>query len=131
MSYEPSTINHEPSTMSHEQTHDPVPARTTQTVRNRILKSSHNDQLSMYSKSIRTQSSKLLILLRPRICHRQVMPGLILSFRLCQNSYRSSSWRNAERGPTKLISPFNTLHSCGNSLRLYFRKKRPNGVTRG
>src|SRR2546428_4755707 len=71
--------------------HEPVPAMTTQPVRSKILKSSHSDQCSIYSRSIFTQSSKWLIWLRPRTCHKQVMPGLMLSLRLCQNSYRSSS----------------------------------------
>src|SRR5262245_14639835 len=109
----------------------PVPHITTQAVRIRILKSSHSDQLSIYSRSILTHSSKLQILFLPLTCQRQVIPGLMLSFRLCQNSYRSSSCRKAGRGPTRLISPLSTLHNCGSSLRLYFRRKRPKDVVRG
>src|SRR5438132_560469 len=56
----------------------PVPSKTTGIVRKRILKSSHNDQLSMYSRSSRTQSRKSCTLLRPLTCHRHVSPGLTL-----------------------------------------------------
>ena len=38
--------------------------------------SSHRLQRSMYSRSSRTHSSKLLMRLRPLTCHRHVMPGL-------------------------------------------------------
>src|SRR5437899_2287638 len=59
----------------------PVPASTMGTVRQRILKSSHSDQLSIYSKSNRTQSLKSVTLFRPLICQRQVKPGLTLKRR--------------------------------------------------
>ena len=35
------------------------------------------------------------------------------------------------RGPTRLMSPFNTLNSCGSSSQLAWRMKRPKRVTRG
>src|SRR6266704_2948973 len=54
----------------------PVPARTTGTVRQRIFRSSQKDQLSIYSRSRRTQSRKSAPLLWPLVCHRQVWPGL-------------------------------------------------------
>ena len=43
----------------------PVPASTTGMVRQIIFKSSHSDQLSMYSRSSRTQSLKSLTLIAP------------------------------------------------------------------
>src|SRR5438034_7358290 len=61
----------------------PVPSKTTGIVRQRIFRSSHNDQLSMYSKSSRTQSLKSCTSLRPLTCQRQVSPGLTLSRRRC------------------------------------------------
>ena len=85
----------------------------------------------MYSKSRFTQSSKLLMRLRPLTCQKQVRPGCAVSLRLCHSSYRSSSCGQAGLGPTRLISPFKTLQSCGSSLRLYFRRNLPKGVTRG
>ena len=66
--------------------HHPVPRITVQAVQYKILKSSHSDQWSMYSRSIFTQSSKFLIRFRPRTCHKQVIPGFMLNLRLCQNS---------------------------------------------
>ena len=57
--------------------------------------------------------------------------GLTHSLRFCHNTYRSSSCRNAGRGPTKLMSPLSTLHNCGSSFRLYLRSHRPSGVIRG
>ena len=56
----------------------PKPKSTTGMVFSRILMSSQSDQLSMYSRSSFTQSSKLLIWLRPLICQRQVRPGFML-----------------------------------------------------
>ena len=56
-----------------------------------ILMSDISDQLSMYSTSISTISSKLSILLRPFTCHIPVIPGLILMRRHCFLSYFSTS----------------------------------------
>ena len=69
--------------------------------------------------------------LRPLICQMQVMPGFMLSRRRCQRLY----WRTSEgmggRGPTTLISPFNTFQNCGSSSSDVRRRKRPTRVTRG
>src|SRR5579859_4263318 len=89
--------------------HSPVPLSTASAVQYRIFVSSHRDHRSMYSRSKRIQSSKLDIAFRPRTCHRHVIPGRMLNFRICQNSYRGSSFNPAGRGPTRLISPLNTL----------------------
>ena len=106
----------------------PVPVRTTGTVRQRIFKSSQSDQLSMYSRSSRTQSLKSVTLLRPLICHRQVSPGLTLSRRRCARSLnRLTSSTGSGRGPTRLISPRSTLKSCGNSSRLNLRRNFADG----
>ena len=43
-----------------------------------------------------------------------------------QSTYPGTSGR----GPTKLISPFNTFHNSGNSSNLYFLNTAPNGVIR-
>ena len=53
----------------------PLPRSTTQIVRQRIWMSSHNDQLSMYSKSIRTQSLKSFTSFRPDTCHGRSAPA--------------------------------------------------------
>src|SRR5262249_53742725 len=90
----------------------PVPSSTTGTVRNRIFKSSQNDQLSMYSRSRRTQSRKSVTLFRPLTCHKHVIPGLTLSRRRCaRSSKRLTSSTGSGRGPTRLISPRSTLIS--------------------
>ena len=110
----------------------PVPARTMGTVRHRIFISSQSDQLSMYSRSSRTQSRKSLTLFRPLICQRQVRPGLTLSRRRWARSWnRFTSSTGRGRGPTRLISPHNTLKSWGNSSTLNLRSERPRGVMRG
>ncbi len=57
---------------------EPFPVRTTHTVWNKILMSSPSVQLSIYSKSSFTTSSKSIISLRPLICHRPVSPGVML-----------------------------------------------------
>ena len=57
---------------------EPLPAITTTTVLNRILISSHKDQLSIYCKSYFTTSSKFSISLRPLTCHMPVSPGVML-----------------------------------------------------
>src|ERR1041385_9118732 len=91
----------------------PVPARTTGTVHHRIFRSSQKDQLSMYSRSRRTQSRKSERLLRPLICQRQVRPGLTLKRRRWARSLkRLTSSTGSGRGPTRLISPRSTLKSC-------------------
>ncbi len=55
----------------------PLCPRTTTIVCRRILKSSVSDQLSMYSRSRRTTSSKSDMSLRPLTCHMPVRPGVI------------------------------------------------------
>ena len=60
----------------------PVPLSTTATVLSTIFKSSHGLQLSMYSQSSRTTSSKSLIEERPLTCHIPVIPGRIERRRL-------------------------------------------------
>src|SRR6266487_2357849 len=88
----------------------PVPSKTTGIVRQRIFKSSHNDQLSIYSKSSRTQSVKSCTSLRPLTCQRQVSPGLTLRRRRCaRSSNRLTSSTGRGRGPTRLISPRTTF----------------------
>src|SRR5881628_1873197 len=110
----------------------PAPVSTIGTVRQRILRSSHSDQLSMYSRSSRTQSRKSEILLRPLICQRQVKPGLTLSRRRWARSLkRLTSSTGKGRGPTRLISPRKTLKNCGHSSRLNLRSHLPIGVMRG
>ncbi len=56
----------------------PLPNNTTPTVWNKILISRRRDQLSIYSRSYFTTSSKSSILLRPLTCHIPVSPGVIL-----------------------------------------------------
>ena len=53
----------------------PVPLNTMGMVLNSIFMSSQSDQLSMYSMSSFTQSSKFSIEFRPLICHNPVIPG--------------------------------------------------------
>jgi hypothetical protein len=61
----------------------PVPIITAGMVLTSILVSSHKDQLSIYSKSIFIHFSKLMLFL-PLTCQRQVSPGFMESFLLCQ-----------------------------------------------
>src|SRR5438034_10938248 len=71
----------------------PVPASTIGMVRQRILRSSQRDQLSIYSKSKRTHSLKSLTLLRPLTCQRHVSPGLTLKRRRWAGS--SKRWTSS------------------------------------
>ena len=48
-----------------------------------------------------------------------------------QRSVRAVSAETMGRGPTRLISPRRTFHSCGNSSMLVRRMKRPSSGTRG
>lgn len=57
---------------------DPRPAITTQMVRNSIFTSRVRDQLSIYSKSYFTTSSKFSTWLRPLTCQSPVSPGVML-----------------------------------------------------
>src|ERR1041385_3583884 len=56
-------------------------------VRQRILTSSQSDQLSMYSRSRRTQSRKSRTLFRPLTCQRQGRPGLTLRGRRAEEAH--------------------------------------------
>src|SRR5690554_1105991 len=62
-------------------------------------------------------------------CASPVIPGRAARTPRFSRSSISSSWLNKQgRGPTRLISPFITFHSCGSSSSLVFRRKLPNGV---
>ena len=76
-----------------------MPLRTTGMVRNSIRRSVRILAVRMYSRSSRTHSEKLTILLRPLICHKQVIPGFTQSLRCCQYSKRSASDLDGGRGP--------------------------------
>jgi len=57
------------------------------------------------------------------------MPGRAFNTPRCSRSSINSCWLNKHgRGPTRLISPHNTFHNCGNSSSLVLRKKPPKGV---
>ena len=60
---------------------DPLPVNTTTTVLRRILISSPMLQLSIYSRSSLTTSSKSVISLLPLTCQRPVSPGVMDSLR--------------------------------------------------
>ena len=60
------------------QSYFPLPFKTTKKVLKAILKSSQKLQLSIYVKSILTQSSKFSIEFLPLTCQRPVIPGFIL-----------------------------------------------------
>ncbi len=62
----------------------PEPCNTAGIVFVRILRSSHKDQVSMYSISSCIHCSKGMELL-PLTCQRQVMPGRTLKRRRCQS----------------------------------------------
>src|SRR5215831_13098530 len=116
---------------SHEPYTAPVPFKTTGTVFKRMRKSSRSDQLSMYSKSCRIQSSKLIVL-RAFTCHSPVRPGTTQKRR---NNHPSSNFETSRtgngRGPTRDISPFSTLKSCGNSSSEVRRRNTPRRVILG
>lgn len=61
--------------------YQPSPLITFTTVFAKILQSNHKDQLSIYSQSSRTISSKSLTPPLPYTCHSPVRPGLMLSRR--------------------------------------------------
>src|SRR5581483_11320451 len=109
----------------------PVPLITAGIVKTKILKSSHNDQCRIYSKSSRSHSSKSRISLRPEICQRHVIPGLTASFCFCTSVNSTYSLCSGGRGPTSDISPLKTLHNCGSSSNENFRSTRPTDVMRG
>ena len=57
------------------------------------------------------------------------MPGLTSKIPIFSLIRVSSFWlSNPGLGPTKLISPFNTFHSCGSSSSLDVRSIAPNFV---
>ena len=59
---------------------------------------------------------------------KSVMPGLTDSNSFSACVYKSVSFFTFGRGPTKLISPSKTFHSCVNSSSLYLRIKCPTEV---
>ena len=59
------------------------------------------------------------------------MPGVVSSRRLAQPVICSDSWTTNGRGPTRLISPRSTFHSCGSSSMLHLRRNAPTRVMRG
>ena len=59
------------------------------------------------------------------------MPGVMSSRRLAQPVILVDSWTTNGRGPTRLISPRRTFHSCGSSSRLQRRSALPTRVIRG
>ena len=59
------------------------------------------------------------------------MPGVVSSRRLAQPVICSDSWITNGRGPTRLISPRSTFHSCGSSSMLHLRRNAPTRVMRG
>ena len=67
----------------------------------------------------------------PSTCQMHVSPGVT------SNRDRSQPWQwfdsshGSGRGPTIVMSPFNTFHNCGNSSMLDQRKNLPTGVVRG
>ena len=99
--------------------------RTTETVFNRIWKSSSGLQFWIYSRSSLTTSSKSVISLRPLICHRPVIPGLMLIRTRWCRSYFSHSSKVGGLVPTRLISPFRTFKNWVNSSRDVRRIKLP------
>ena len=68
--------------------------------------------------------------LRPCTCAQPVMPGRASSRRRCDEVYLSTYFTGNGRGPTRLMSPLITDHSCGSSSRLLERSRRPSGVSR-
>ena len=69
----------------------PSAVSTTFIVFQSILKSSPDDQLSMYSRSIFIHSSKATPFRLGVTCQRHVMPGFMDRLRLCQSLYNSNS----------------------------------------
>ena len=48
-----------------------------------------------------------------------------------QSGYWATAYGTSGRGPTRLISPRSTFHSCGSSSRLVRRRNAPTRVIRG
>ena len=105
-----------------------MPASTAGKVRDRILKSSQIDQLSIYSRSSRTQSLKSETLLRPLICHRQVSPGLTLSRRRCAKSLnRLTSFTGSGRGPDQAHLAAQDVEELGQLIEAVLAQELPDG----
>ena len=65
------------------------------------------------------------------ILAKSVIPGLIFKISLSESEYISTYFLTSGLGPTKLISPTNTLNNCGNSSNLVFLKNFPTFVILG
>jgi hypothetical protein len=109
----------------------PVLRKTVLIVFTNIIKSSRNDQLSIYAKSNSIHFSNLILFLSGFICQKHDKPGLTESLLNCQRLYCTVSLGSGGRGPIKDISPLRTLKSCGSSSRPVFLKNFPTFVTRG
>ena len=96
----------------------------------RIMKSSFNDQESMYCMSSFIHCSKGMLFL-PETCQIQVIPGFMLNRRVCQRLYCLTSDGIGGRGPTIDIFPCRTLKNCGNSSKEVLRRNLPIFVIRG
>src|SRR6202007_2147194 len=106
-----------------------LPKSTYGTALNKIFTSSRIDQLFMYSRSCSTILSKSWVL--PDTIQRETDPGFTAFLCFCHSLSCSYSNTCVGRGPTRLMSPFRTLHNCGSSSRLKRLRTRPMGVTRG
>src|SRR3954468_21415392 len=85
---------------------------------------SHNKYgLSAYCKSKRVFCSEELYSRSPCTCARPVMPGFTFKRRCCHSEYWLVRTSGSGRGPTKLICPRRTFHSCGTSVILIRSKK--------
>src|SRR5260370_4073382 len=105
----------------------PFPEMTAAGVSRRILTSVQRERVLAYRRSRRTISSNV-VRLRPATCQSPVTPGLASrARRRCQDSYCSSSYGSAGRGPTSDMSPRSTFQSWGSSSRLGRRRMCPTG----
>ena len=79
-----------------------------------------------------TQSSKLLIWLRPLTCHRQVSPGFMLQAPALRRGVEFLHFVDGQRrGPDQAHVAFQHVQSCGVRPSCVLRKNFPICVTRG
>src|SRR5262249_53641928 len=95
----------------------------------RIWMSTASDTFSTYQRSQSNFCSHVSAF-RPLTCAQPVMPGSTSWRRAWRGEYRSRYSTSNGLGPTRLIWPLSTFHSCGSSSRLNVRSTRPNAVSR-
>src|SRR5690606_34232549 len=90
----------------------PSDLKTLRTVIHKIRKSKTKLMLSTYHTSYSNFCFQDIAFL-PFTCAQPVIPGHTSCLRRCVSLYKGRYCTNKGLGPTRLISPFNTLINCG------------------